>query len=125
MAAVTAGLEEAAYNASVRTVMQEIVEVLQEVLGRKPVAIMAGVSDVKTVTRWAQGQQTPRLEAEQRLRVAFQVFQLLAQGDSPHTIRAWFLGMNPQLGDWSPIRAISAGRFTAVKTAAKSFLQGG
>ena len=48
---------------------------LQEVLGQKLVAYMAAVRDPKGVGQWARGAQVPRLEAERRLRAAYQAVQ--------------------------------------------------
>jgi len=45
--------------------------------------------------------------------------------ESDHTIRAWFIGMNPQLDDVSPAEAISAGKYREVIVAARAFLAGG
>lgn len=114
-----------AHVVAMKTDVERIAEYLIEVLGRKVVAVLAGVSDPKTVSRWAGGDQRPRSDSEQRLRLAYQVFQMIQTDDSPHTVRAWFMGLNPQLDDSSPVIAIRDGRFKDVMTAAKSFMQGG
>ena len=67
----------------------------------------------------------PRDEAERRLRAAFQVFHLLLAEDSAHVVRAWFIGMNPQLDDDSPAEAIRDGRLKDTLAAAKAFIAGG
>jgi hypothetical protein len=59
------------------------------------------------------------------LRCAYQTFQLLLAEESPHTVRAWFLGLNPQLDDQSPAQSIREGDFRDVLVAAKAFLAGG
>lgn len=102
----------------------DVVAYLQEVLGEKLVAHIAGVSDARTVARWAAGERSPRAEHERRLRCAYQTFQLLLAEESPHTVRAWFLGLNPQLKDHSPTQSIRDGDFRDVLVAAKSFLAG-
>ena len=43
-----------------------------------------------------------------RLRAAFQIAELLIQSESPQTVRAWFMGMNPQLDDRSPALVLAA-----------------
>jgi hypothetical protein len=100
---------------------------LQEALGQKLVAFMVGVEDPKTVGRWASGKRgSPRdLGVERRLRDAHQIFRLLLTKESPHTVRAWFVGLNPQLDDESPATAIREGRTRDVLVAAKAFLAGG
>ena len=40
-------------------------------------------------------------------------------------IRAWFIGMNPQLDDESPAEVIREGRVKDALTAAKTFVSGG
>jgi len=105
--------------------VKDVARYLQEALGQKLVAYMAGVSDPKRVGRWANGTQAPRDEAERRLRAAFQIFHLLLAEESPHVIRAWFIGMSPQLDDDSPAEAIRDGRLKEAMAAAKTFVAGG
>lgn len=114
-----------AHRQTVETGIDDAVRFLQEVFGQKLVAYMAGVADTKTVGRWTSGEQHPRSGAETRLRAAFQVFQLLQSVDSPHTVRAWFVGMNPQLDDLSPARAIRDGQTQEVMVAARAYMAGG
>ena len=45
--------------------------------------------------------------------------------EGPYTVRAWFVGLNPQLGDESPAAAVREGRTRDVLVAAKAFLAGG
>lgn len=98
---------------------------LEKHLGRRMTAMLAGVADSREVARWAKGEHVPRHDAEVALRAAYQVFQLLADVESPHTVRAWFLGMNPQLDDESPVEAIAAGRRRDVLAAARAYAAGG
>jgi hypothetical protein len=114
-----------AHRTTVESSIQEVTAFLQDVLGQKLVAHMAGVSDPKTVGRWAKGERTPRADAEHRLRESYRIFQLLLTKESPHTVRAWFVGLNPQLDDESPARAIGEGRTRDALVAAKAFLAGG
>lgn len=102
-----------------------IVRFLQENLGPTVTAYMSGASKT-TVGRWANQQQEPRsLPGERRLRGAYQVFVMLQGKESSHTIRAWFMGMNPQLDDLSPAEAIHDDRLPDVMSAARAFLAGG
>jgi hypothetical protein len=112
-----------AHRAAVQTEFAELVSVLDEVLGRSLVAFLAGV-DKKTVGRWISG-TSPHAENEARVRCAFQAAQLLLSKDSEHTVRAWFIGLNPQLDDVSPAEALRAGQTRDVMVAAKSFVLGG
>ena len=103
----------------------DIAGFLQETLGQKLVALMAGVKDSKEVGRWARKDCAPRYESERRLRLAFQVFHLLQNEESPHTVRAWFVGINPQLDSVSPAEAIRDGHLRDVLVAAEAYVAGG
>jgi hypothetical protein len=105
--------------------IQQITEYLEEVLGRKLVATLAGVKDQKAVARWTSGDRAPRAAAEERLRVGYQIFRLLLAAEAPHTVRAWFIGLNPQLNDESPILVIRDGRFQEAMVAARAYISGG
>jgi hypothetical protein len=79
------------------------------------------------VTRWASGEVTTirDYEMEQRLRTSYEIAQLLLSGDSPQTVKAWFIGLNPQLGDTSPAEAIREGKLRESLAAARVFAVGG
>ena len=105
--------------------IEQITQYLEEVLGRKLVATLAEVKDPKAVARWASGERAPRPPAEERLRVGYQIFRLLLTAESPHTVRAWFIGLNPQLADESPLLVIREGRFQEAMVAARAYIAGG
>ncbi len=125
MAKTTKSVASEVHHRSVSFEIAEVAKYLQDALGQKLVAYMAGVNDPKRVGRWAQGLQTPRADAERRLRAAFQIFHLLLASDGDHVVRAWFIGMNPELDDDAPADAIREGRLKEVLTAAKAFTAGG
>ena len=95
-------------------------------LSRRLTAYIAGVKDGKTVARWASGEVTDirEPETEQRMRTAYEIAQLLLGDDSPRTVRAWFIGLNPQLGDVPPAEAIREGRLQDAIAAARAFAAG-
>ncbi|PRZ34800.1 hypothetical protein CLV47_12332 [Antricoccus suffuscus] len=114
-----------AHAQATRLDFSDVAQFLSESLGGKLTAFIAGV-DAKTVHRWTSGDgQRPRDAHEQRLRAAFQIFQLLQAMESPHTVRAWFMGMNPQLDDASPAEALADDRHRDAMAAARAFVQGG
>src|SRR5665213_531483 len=80
-------------------------------------------ADPSAVATWAAG-QIPQAEHDKRLRCAYETVQLLITGESPDTVRAWFLGLNPQLDDQSPAQSIREGDLRDVLVAAKAFLAG-
>jgi hypothetical protein len=107
--------------------VSEVAGTLQGILSRRLTAFIAGVNDGKTVTRWASGEvETIRDHAiEQRLRMTYEIAQLLLSGDSAQTVKAWFIGINPQLDDTSPAEAIREGRLRDAIAAARAFAVGG
>jgi hypothetical protein len=119
-------LIERAHRQSVHASAAEVAGYLRELLGRRLVAYIAGVKDAKTVTRWASGEvENVRDENEKRLRTAYEIAQLLVRFDSPRVVKAWFIGLNPQLGDTSPAEAIHDGDLKEAISAARAFVAGG
>ena len=120
---VTKAVEARAHRQAVASEITEIAAFLQEALGQKLTAFIAGAKDSKTVGRWAHGGNAPRSEAQTRLRGAYQVFHLIQECDSEEVARAWFIGMNPHLDDRSPAEALSEDRLRQVMSAARLFTE--
>ena len=116
--------EQAVHGLATRLEVAPLVRSLQDVLGQRLVAVIAGVNDAKAVGKWARGERSPHPDAERRLRDAFQISQLLLQKESAETVRAWFLGMNPDLDDQAPALAL-AEHPQEVLQAARAFLANG
>lgn len=100
------------------------VAALKSLLGPRLMSLTMDVDPV-TVDRWVAGTTHPRLNNEKRIRAAYQVFELLKPVEASPTIRAWFMGMNPQLDDRSPAETIADGDLRAVLAAARAFRAGG
>lgn len=120
---------DAAYRAAMSEPFSEITKELQGLLSRRLTAVMAGVKNGKTVARWAAG-ETPDIrggdEKEMRLRTAYQIAHfLLSTSDSPLVVKAWFMGLNPQLEDVSPAEAIRENQLREAIEAARAFAAGG
>lgn len=111
------------HDGSVRAQPQEITGFLRELFGAKLVAHMAGIADDKRVHKWANGAPMSPT-SESRLRAAYQVAWYLLEHDSAETLRAWFIGMNPQLDFEAPADAIRDDRPREVMVAAKAFVEG-
>jgi hypothetical protein len=107
--------------------VSEIAGMLQELLSRRLTAFIAGVGDGKTISRWASGEvaEIRDYRTEQRLRAAYEIAQLLMNYDASQTVKAWFIGLNPQLGDVSPAEALREGRLKDALMAARAFTVGG
>ncbi|WP_104118957.1 hypothetical protein [Arthrobacter sp. B1805] len=106
-----------------------MVTVLNDNLGPALTQLIAG-KDRQTVTRWMASKQLPKsLDVERRIRAAYQIFMFLAHDpqapQSPHTVRAWFMGMNGQLDDMSPAEAIAENRTREAMAAARAYRAGG
>ena len=114
-------LEQAIHARTARLSVPTIVGSLPDVLGQRLVAVVAGVSDAKAVGKWARGQRSPHPEAEHRLRNAYQVVQLLLAQESADTVRARFIGMNPDLDDHAPALVLRDDPVQVLQ-AARSFL---
>lgn len=121
---VNVTFEQAAHGLATRLELPTLVRSLQDVLGQRLVAVIAGVSDAKAVGKWARGERSPHPEAERRLRDAYHISQLLLQSESSETLRAWFIGMNPDLDDQAPALLL-ADNPQAVLGAARNFLANG
>ena len=114
-----------AHRVAVEYGINDIARFLSDELGRSLTAHIANVSDLKAVTEWANGARVPHEGAQQRLRAAFQIFHELQNDDSSHTVRQWFIGMNPQLNDEAPADLIRDGRYKDVLIAARVYITGG
>lgn len=114
-------VEQAAHGLAARLELPALVRSLQDVLGQRLVALIAGVSDAKAVGKWARGERSPHPDAERRLRHAFQIVQLLLRYESAETVRAWFLGMNPELDDRAPALVLAEDPVSVLQ-AARVFL---
>jgi hypothetical protein len=117
-------VRQAAHDRATRLDLPILVQTLQDVLGQRLVALIAGVSDAKAVGKWARGERSPHPDTALRLRHAYQVVQLLLEYESAETVRAWFLGMNPELGDRSPALVLADDPTSAMQ-AARVFLAHG
>lgn len=115
---------QTAYEQAVRASAPEMATFLQDLFGQKLTALMVGSKDPKAVGKWARGEREPFPDVEERLRAVFQVAKFLMQAESRPAVRAWFMGMNPQLDDRSPALVIVK-HPKDVMQAARAFLAGG
>ena len=120
----------AAYNETLRMEPWEIVAELAEILGKKMTALLAGVKDTRTVDAWMiVGHDTGRKFDVERLRLTLRIAKMLRAHDDKRVVQAWFMGLNPQLGDRSPARLLRDGDLLKdgedVIGAARAFLIGG
>ena len=97
------------------TPMPFVLAELRDLLSERLVAYLAGATETRVVNDWASGVRSicnPQVEA--RLRYALQVASMLAEYDDPPVVQAWFVGLNPQLGNRSPARMLREGELDQV-----------
>jgi hypothetical protein len=122
--AMAAVMDQIAHDEATRATTAELAQFLQDLLGQKLTAAMVGLQDPKAVGAWARGERCPHTSTEKSLRHAYRIARLLKQVESPQTIRAWFVGMNPLLDDEAPAELLSK-EPVRVLQAARAFLAGG
>jgi hypothetical protein len=114
----------AAHRSAVNESFDSIVAFLVELLGPSLVAHIAHV-DNSTINRWANNNTRPdNPDKERRIRATHQIARLLLGHDANHTVRAWFIGMNPQLDDEAPADVLREDRLRDVLVAARAFTDG-
>ena len=117
-----------AHRESLNLSFPDLVSRLADAIGRKLIAYVAGVKDVRAVDRWISGAQ-PYGDVESRMRLTFQVVRTMLDHDSRQVIQAWLMGVNPELGDRVPLRLLREGDLAVVApevlAAARAFIAGG
>jgi hypothetical protein len=113
-----------AHRDSVEVSQTDLVAALNQKLGPQLVAFIVDRT-VSTISRWKTGSVDAGEAALLPLRLAYQVIRLLENAEADATIRAWFMGTNPQLDDMSPAEALREGLNRETMAAARAFLAGG
>jgi hypothetical protein len=104
--------------------IRDISAYLQESVGQRVAATMAGLSDAKQIGRYArEGGPQPHGATERRLREGYKIVRMLIDAYDGKTARAWLFGTNTRLDDRAPIEALGAAidtaEFTLVVRAAR------
>lgn len=82
---------------------------LQDHLGQKITAYLAGNDNSKTVGLWISGKVEPRDLPKTRLRYAYQAARLLVEAYDDEIAKAWFFGSNTLLDDEAPAYVLRHG----------------
>lgn len=105
---------------------QDIHEVARDLLegtGAAVVQAMTAVKDRGAPAQWAKPDgPTPRIETEQRLRLAHRVWRTLTESEGPSVALAWLVGSNPRLGEATPVTYIRELKTADVLGAAEAFV---
>jgi len=113
------------FHETTRLDIHELTRRLNNHLGATAVAILAGSRDAKLPYRWAkESGPIPNESSQNRLRTAHRVWGMIADAESDHTARTWFVGLNPLLNEISPLMALRDDRLKEVIDAAKAFVDG-
>jgi hypothetical protein len=113
-------LDDEAATRSIR----EIAAYLQDAVGQRVAAAIAGLVDAKQIGRYAREDgPEPHGAAERRLREGYKIVRMLVDAYDGKTARAWLFGTNTRLDDQAPIEVLGAAtdtaEFTSVVRAAK------
>jgi plasmid stabilization system protein ParE len=94
--------------------IRELAAYLQETIGQRPAAALAGLSDARQIGRYAKPDgPEPRETVERRLREGFKVVRMLVDAYDASTARAWLFGTNSRLDDQAPVEVLGAATTTA------------
>jgi hypothetical protein len=94
--------------------IREIAAYLQDAVGQRVAAAIAGLSDAKQIGRYARdGGPEPHGATERRLREGYKVVRMLVDAYDGKTARAWLFGTNTRLDDNAPIEVLGAAKDAA------------
>ena len=113
-------LDDEAATLSIRTIAAD----LQETLGQRITAAIAGLGDTRQIGRYTrEGGPVPHAAADHRLREGYKIVRMLVDTYDDKTARAWLFGTNTRLDDQAPIEVLGGATdpkdFTAVVRAAR------
>ena len=101
--------------------ISEIAAYLQNTVGQRVAAAIAGLTDAKRIGRYESLQPHPT--TERRLREGYKVVRMLVDAYDDKTARAWLFGTNTRLDDQAPVEVLGAAKdsadFTSVVQAAR------
>jgi hypothetical protein len=106
-----------------------IAGLLQDALGQRMTAHLAGLNDAKQIGRYRKpGGPTPTTQVELRLREGYKVVCMIRDCYDAETAKAWLFGTNTRLDDHAPIELLRTAekpeQFTAVIRAARQLVGG-
>ena len=106
--------------------IREIARWLQEQLGQRMAAHLAGLNDAKQIGRYGREDgPAPSSRIGRRLREGYKIVQMIVLAYDAKTAKAWLFGTNTRLDDDAPIERLGAAttteEFVVVKRAARQF----
>src|SRR5271155_2703756 len=126
MAVLTAPQSERLDREASTLPVGEVAAYLQDQLGQRMTAFLAGLTDAKQVGRYAREDgPEPRAAVAQRLRHGYKVVGMISETYDAETAKAWLFGTNTWLDDQAPIEVLRTAerpeQFTAVIRATRQF----
>lgn len=92
----------------------ELARYLQDTIGQRPAAALAGLSDARQIGRYATPDgPEPRDLVERRLREGYKVVRMLSDAYDAKTAKAWLFGINTRLDDQAPVEALGEAQTSA------------
>ncbi|BBY63489.1 XRE family transcriptional regulator [Mycolicibacterium helvum] len=114
MAVLTASDAERLDCEAATNSIREIASYLQETVGQRIAAALAGLSDAKQIGRYARaGGPEPHDVTARRLREGYKVVRMLVDAYDEKTARAWLFGTNTRLDDRAPVEVLGEASATA------------
>jgi len=114
MAVLTVGAAQQLDDEAATRSIREIAAYLQETVGQRVAAALAGLADARQVGRYAREDgPEPHGAVERRLREGYKVVRMLVDAYDGKTARAWLFGTNTRLDDRAPIEVLGAATETA------------
>jgi hypothetical protein len=114
MAVLTVGAAHQLDDEAATRSIREIAAYLQDAVGQRVAAALAGLADARQVGRYAREDgPEPHGAVERRLREGYKVVRMLIDAYDAKTARAWLFGTNTRLDDRAPIEVLGAATETA------------
>lgn len=89
--------------------ISQIAAYLQEHVGQRVAAALAGLADARQVGRYTREDgPDPHGVTERRLREGYKVVRTLIEAYDEKTARAWLFGTNSRLDDQAPVEVLGA-----------------
>jgi len=114
MPVLTVGAAQRLDDEAATRSIREIAAYLQDAVGQRVAAAIAGLVDAKQIGRYAREEgPEPHGATERRLREGYKVVRMLIDAYDGKTARAWLFGTNTRLDDRAPIEVLGAATETA------------
>lgn len=91
---------------SAKKELPDLLRYLNNQIGLELTAYIAGLREPKVVLDWEKGKGKPFFLQEYKLRLAYQVVQIILFSYDKKTLRTWLFGENTRLSDTAPAKVL-------------------